>query len=299
MEFILLTGCASKPVPFSMGTLTLNATANYAQVSANQEPVIMPIDLYLAMARALKYNLEYRAASVEIKLNNTKLQLSHYSMLPQIAANAGYSARNNEQASSSFNVLTNTQNFGASTSQDKLLDTNDLAFSWNILDFGLSYVHARQAGDKYLIAQELKRKVRHKLLQDVRSTYWRAVSYKRLVTQLRRIASRTQKAYANSRALSDSGETSRVTALVSERKLLEIKRAIRQLRRDIVTAKAELASLIGLKPGTPFGRIGLHNPFFGPNATIRRSRFYKSRLTRLNVFSRFLVRSQVRNCSAR
>jgi len=224
-------------------------------VSSGQEAPSNPIDLYRAMARALKYNLEYRVAEVETNLYNTKLNLSHYSMLPDIAANAGYAARDNVQASSSLNVLTNTQNFGASTSQDKRIRTKDLAFSWNILDFGLSYVRSRQAADKYLISQEMKRKVIHKLLGDVRSAYWRTISYDHLIKRLKNISSRTRRAQANSRALSDSGKTARIAALTSERELLDIKRAIRNLQRDLYTAKAELAALMNIGPNTAFKLI--------------------------------------------
>ncbi|MCP4936110.1 MAG: TolC family protein [bacterium] len=248
----MLAGCTSKPVPFSVGTLTNNAKTNYDRISSHQEPLSEPIDLYRAMARALKYNLDYQLAVAQAQLGNAKLNLSHYSLLPNIAANAGYAARNNEQASSSLNMLTNAQNFGASTSQDKAVKSSDLAFSWNILDFGLSYIRSRQAGDKYLINQEMRRKVIHKLLDNVRNAYYRAISYKRLIKRLRHLKVRTQNAYKNMRALSTNSETSPMNALTAERQLLDIKRAIGRLQGDLITAKNELASLMGIKPGMPF-----------------------------------------------
>ena len=248
----MLAGCAIKPVPLSVEKLTNNAEINFDLVSSDQEPLTKPVNLYKAMARAMKYNLEYRLAASETQLGNAKLNLSHYSMLPDIAAKAGYAARDNENASSSLNVLSNNQNFGASTSQDKDFSNNDLTFSWNILDFGLSYVRSQQAGDKYLISQEMKRKVLHKLMDDVRATYWRAASHKRLIRHLRRINSRMEIAYKNTQTLSESGETPRVTALISQRELLDIKRAIGYLLKDLATAKGELAALMGLKPGMPF-----------------------------------------------
>ena len=248
----LLTSCASRPVPYASEVFATNAETNFALVSVEQEQVVEVIDLYQAMARALKYNLDYQVAATEAKLENTKLNLAHYSMLPDVAAKAGYAARNNELASNSMNLLTNTLNFGSSTSQEQKIKSGELAFSWNILDFGLSYIRAGQAGDKVLISEELKRKVTHKLLEDVRSAYWRAVSYERLYKRVKRIKARTQRAYVNTRTLSNSGETSRVNALISERELLDIKRAIGYLQRDMITAKAELAALIGLKPGINF-----------------------------------------------
>ena len=43
------------------------------------------------------------------------------------------------------------ESLATSTSQDKRLRTSEIAFSWNVLDFGLSYVRARQTADKALI----------------------------------------------------------------------------------------------------------------------------------------------------
>lgn len=245
-------GCTVKPKPYSVQELAQWAETNFTMVSADQEPLTKPVDLYEAMARAIKYNLDYRVKAAETGLRKAELDLSHYNLLPNAVADAGYAARDNRTASSSLNLVTNTPNFGASTSQDKVVRSSDLAFSWNILDFGLSYVRAHQAADKVLIGEEMQRKVAHILLEEVRNTYWRAISYERLITRMKRLETRTHNALANSRLLSDSGETMRITALTSERELIEIKRVIRYLQRDIIVAKSELASLINVKPGTSF-----------------------------------------------
>ena len=248
----LLGGCTITPKPYSDSELAYRAEANLVNVTADQEPVTKPVDLYEAMARALKYNLEYRVEAAQTVLRMAELNLAHYALLPDIVANAGIAARDNTLASSSLNLATNTQNFGASTSQDRYLRSGDLSFSWNILDFGLSYVRARQSADRVLISEEMQRKVTHRLLEDVRNAYWRAVSHDRLVTRLKRLEDRTSKALANARALSDGGQTFPITALTHERELVAIKRDIRHLQRDIVVAKSELAALMNIKPGTPF-----------------------------------------------
>ena len=43
-----------------------------------------------------------------------------------------------------------------SVSQDKKRNTYDVAFTWNVLDFGLSYVRAQQQADRFLINKESK-----------------------------------------------------------------------------------------------------------------------------------------------
>ena len=149
---VLLAGCAVKPKPLAEAELSHLAGEKLAKVTADQEPIGGAIDLYEAMARALKYNLDFRVESYEKALRSAELDLSHYKLLPKIVGNAGFTRRNRFEASSSFNLLSQTSNFGASTSREKHLRDRDLEISWDILDFGLSYVRARQTADKVLIA---------------------------------------------------------------------------------------------------------------------------------------------------
>ena len=143
-----LGGCAVVPTPLSEESLSRLAGHSIAEVARDQEPVRGPIDLNQAIARALKYNLDHQVELAEHAVRERELNLAHYSLLPTIVANSGYAVRDKVNASSSQNVDTGAQSLATSTSQDKRLTSADAAFSWNILDFGLSYVRARQAADK-------------------------------------------------------------------------------------------------------------------------------------------------------
>ena len=248
-------GCAVAPLSLGDAEVASKASHLLGRVSADQEPVTGAIDLYEAMARALKYNLDYRVEVADGALRMRELDLSHYSLLPSVVASTGYAARDNFAASSSYNVLTQTQNFGASTSQEKHIQTSDIAFSWNILDFGLSYVRARQSADKYLISQETRRKVMHRVIEDVRTAYWRTVSGEHLLAKLRGLEGRVRRAQASSKAIAAERNTSPITAATYERELVEIKRAVQELERDLVIAKTQLAALMNLKPGTSFSLV--------------------------------------------
>ena len=251
----ILSACAVSPDPLTQEELAI-ASADYsARAAAGQEPISKPIDLYEAMARALKYNLDHHVEIVQTALRVAELDLSHFSLLPNAVANTGYAERDNFSASSSLNLVTKEPNFGASTSQEKRLTTRDITFSWSILDFGLSYVRARQAADKVLIAEEARRKAVHRLVEDVRTAYWRAVSSERLMTRLRALEGRTQKALQSSRTLSAGGESSPITQLTYERELVEMKRTLQELQRDLSIAKSQLAALMNLTPGTRFSIV--------------------------------------------
>ena len=165
----LLSGCNVTPKPISAGELATRATRNIEQVTADQEPVAGSIDIYEAMSRALKYNLDYKVELMEEALKSRELNLSSYDMLPQLVASGGYAGRNNFAGASSLSLLTRRQSLEPSTSSEKDIFSGDLTLSWDVLDFGLSYVRAKQKADEGLIALERRRKVSNRIIEDVRT----------------------------------------------------------------------------------------------------------------------------------
>ncbi len=245
-------GCALSPDPLTLDKLSSNAAEKRQRVTSAQEPLSGSISLHEAMARALKYNLDHKVEVYETALRVAELDLSHYNLLPNAVAGAGYAARDETLASSSFNLVNNTQNFGFSTSQDERLRTADLQFSWHVLDFGLSYVRSRQAADKALIAEEARRKVVHRLMEDVRIAYWRAWTAQKLATKLKTLEIRTKAALAGSRVLSADRTTSPITAATYRRELIEVQRTVRELQRELSVARFQLAALMNVDPGSRF-----------------------------------------------
>ncbi len=258
----LVAGCTVVPEPFSAQDINEFASRNLDAVAQNQEPVERPITLYEAMARALKYNLDFKVELMEKALKLKNLDLSHHKMLPTLVAKSGYAERSNYAGSNSrlledrglFQSRSDlgNPNVQSSTSQDRAIFSSDLTFSWSILDFGLSYVRAKQAADEVLIAEQLKRKVVNRIIEDVRTAYWRAISYQRLIRKLRVLDRRVSKALKNTRALYDTRQSSLITVLTYERELVEIRRELQNLEGDLKVAKSQLAALMNLPPTTSF-----------------------------------------------
>jgi len=249
---ILLCGCALSPIPLTPDELSINAIDKRQRVTAAQEPLSGAISLHEAYARALKYNLDHKVELYESALRVAELDLSHYNLLPNVVAGSGYAARNDPLASSSFNLVTNVPNFGFSTSQDERLRTSDLSFSWHVLDFGLSLVRSRQAADKALMAEEARRKVVHRLMEDVRISYWRAWTAQKLSSKLRRLEVRTRAALSGSRQVGSDRTTSPITAATYRRELIEVQRIVRELQRELSAARYQLAALMNVDPGSHF-----------------------------------------------
>ncbi|HSA61953.1 MAG TPA: TolC family protein [Nitrospiraceae bacterium] len=244
-----LTSCAIKPVPLTTDEVQSRAKADRAVLTKDQEPVSGPIDLYEAMARALKYNLDARVELMHKMLAQTQLNLAHYAMLPRLAANAGFDGRSNFTGGSAQSLITGQQILEPFTGADKNIFSADLSLSWNVLDFGLSYVRAKQASDDVLIAEEERRRVANRVMQDVRSAYWRAVSAERILPSLKMLDGWVKSALEKAQAIQDEKLSTPLVPLQYKLDLLNTQRYIQQLFRELNTAKLQLAALINLPPG--------------------------------------------------
>ena len=253
---IAATGCAIQPDPLSDVQIAAYTGDKRSRVTANQEPLTKSLSLAEAMARALRYNLDKEVEVMNILLAEQQLRVAHYSKLPGIVAGSGYADRNNYSGGSSVRLLGPTsvgeELLTSSTSSERDVRTADIKFSWHILDFGLSYIRAKQAADKVLIAEETRRRVIVRVLENVRTAYWRAVAATRLLRRLDALEARVERALKDTNALVAQGDLSPLTALTYERELVEIRREIRKLTGELSSAKSQLAALINHDPGKPY-----------------------------------------------
>ncbi|MFJ2537186.1 MULTISPECIES: TolC family protein [unclassified Pseudomonas] len=247
---LAISGCAVTSEPIERSVSEQRARTDLQNMYKDQEPLRGPLTLHQAMARAVKYNLEGRLKIMEEALAKRQLDLASFDMLPRMALDAGYVGRNNVSASSSQSVRTGTQSLEPSTSQDRDREVADLTMVWNVLDFGVSYISAKQQGDQRLIVQERRRKVINTIVQDVRSAYWRAMAAERLLKQIDSLMARVDTARKNSQSMSEQRIGDPVQALGYQRSLIEATRQLEEQRRALSLAKTELATLINLPLGT-------------------------------------------------
>jgi outer membrane protein TolC len=247
---LAISGCAVTSQPIERSVSQQRAKSDLQNMYKGQEPLSGPLTLHQAMARAVKYNLEGRLKIMEEALAKRQLDLASFDMLPRMALDAGYVGRNNVNASSSQSVRTGTQSLEPSTSQDRDRDVADLTMVWNVLDFGVSYISAKQQGDQRLIVQERRRKVINTIVQDVRSAYWRAMAAERLLKQIDSLMARVETARNNSQSMSEQRIGDPIQSLGYQRSLIEATRQLEEQRRALSLAKTELATLINLPMGT-------------------------------------------------
>ena len=245
-------GCAAVPTPLGDTARLARMQGDARSMFAGQEALTGPVDLYEAIARGLKYNLDKRLKLMELGFADARLSQDAAGMLPKVVADAGYNARNSFAGSSSQSLITGAQSLEVSTSEDKQIYTSDLSMVWNVLDFGLTYLHSRENADNVLIAEEHRLKVVQNMIQDIRDAYWRAVSAEHMLPRVNQLVSQIETAIESSRAARKSGTAEPADQLRVERELLSNLKELTEVKRKLQLAKAELAALINVPPGANF-----------------------------------------------
>lgn len=255
-----LAGCTITPEPLDLGDVLAQGQADQSLLAESTQAPVQRITLEEAMARALLHNRERRVQMMESAMASHQLAVSRFDMLPQLAANAGYTQRDKLAASSSGvledgQIVRDRDNPTYSVSADKRSETNSLVLSWNVLDFGLSYVRGQQAADRLLIAKERERKAIHNLIQDVRTAYWRAISAQKLLQQTGQLRQRVNQALVDSRRIENLRLKNPMEALSYQRDLLDMRRSLEALYKDLLDARTSLITLMGLPPATQLALV--------------------------------------------
>jgi len=240
---IILTGCIN-PKELSVEEIADSALTDVQQIYAKQEPIKGVLGLGEAMARSLKYNLNNRVKLMEQAVARQSVEMAKLDMLPMLGVSAGYLDRSNVDASESVSIFTGRQSLEPSTSQDRKRYTADVRFTWNLLDFGVSYFQAKQNADRFLISQKAREKVMLKLLQQVRSAYWRAVIMQKMEKKVKSFLKNVNVTLNDLKVIREQQLYTPLLALNDIRLLVETRNQLEKLKASIVIANIELATLI-------------------------------------------------------
>ena len=249
---LLFSGCAITPKPITQDEVKQRVAEDTAGIYLNQEPINGPISVEEAIARTLKYNLDYRLKQMESALELGLTGYASYDMLPRLLTSAGYRTRQNEPGGTSVGIIDNQISLRPSRATQKNHAQAAAEFSWNLLDFGVSYFRARQQADKFLIAEERRRKVVQNMVQDVRTSFWRALGAQRLAKEAKEILDQANLALARSREAGAQRLIPPELALTYQRALLDAISLLNLRRQDLLIAKRELAALMNVEPGVDF-----------------------------------------------
>ena len=245
-----LSACRMTPKPTSVAERYKRAQEEVHQMFAGQPPVLGEMDFNQAMARGLQFNLDHRIKQVNTAINAGQMKVAEFAMLPDASVSGSVYNRNNDNSSRSGSGG-NNQSSSITNSSDRTLRSARAGIKWNVLDFGLGYVKAREEGERLLIAEEESRKQLQELVQDVRVAYWRAYYAQQLSHELKEFQSILQQSNDMlAKALVDK-TIPQEEILYYQSSLLEGNRRLVQLEEKLLRAKLEFTHLINLPVDQP------------------------------------------------
>lgn len=255
-----LASCAYMPKFLTVPERQEVTKANYVRAQNSVKPIGEVLGLNEAIARAIKYNMDYRAKMMEQAISMGVNDLSNYDMLPKVVANAGYNYRNNDFITSAKGAYSGTP----STSEpflnsDRQYSTSNLNLSWNILDFGVSYYTAKQNADRILIASEKRRRTMHVLVQDVQTAYIRAASAQKLKNDINKTIHEANEALIKSKEIEKQGLQDVLETLRFEKSLLDNIKILETVEHELASAKFELNQLINLPANSIYSLVDPDN----------------------------------------
>jgi outer membrane protein TolC len=251
---LLISACGTAPLqPLSKSDIVHQAALDRQAAQAGVEPITGALSMDEAIARALKYNLDRRTRLMEEALAMNQLDTAKWDMLPRLVADAGYLSRDKELITRSVDSVTGQPSLAHPyISSERTHQSYDLGLTWNMLDFGLSYLGAKQQADRVLIASERRRKALHTLIQDVRFAFWRTASAQRLRDDVRKAIVLAEDALSDARKAEAERLRSPIDALRYQRQLLENLRLLESIEQELASGRIELANLINAPLGQQF-----------------------------------------------
>ncbi len=246
----LLTACTITPKPLTVTERYTEATNDLNKLFSQQEMLVSNLDFEQALARGLKYNLDYRIKLVNNALQAGQLNIAMFTMFPALNVSSSVYSRNNQYSSSS---VTNTGVVSdISSSTPNTVRSDRIGLSWNILDFGLGYMRAKQQGERIYIAEEESRKQLEQLSQEILIAYWDAYSAQELMIEANQFEKILYQAKSKLSIAMQDKTIPKESILNYQAALLEGNRRIIQLKYKYDKAMLDLKHLISLAPDHEF-----------------------------------------------
>jgi outer membrane protein TolC len=254
------------------------------------------LTLEMAIARAIKFNLDKIIAETEAFVAGKDVKLTGLEALPSASFSANRVGRNNPGGSSSRSLQTGIQSLEPSVSTDQYRYTRRLDANWNLLDAGIAIGRARGASDRQKAAMERRRKVFEDVVTAVYSAYWRAAAAQRAEPGIRNLISQANDQIKRVDAATKEGVIPFGDAKSLKGTLLDKRQQLVQLQEKLMFNQLALKALVALPPGAPL-RLDLSDSAWLEAGTLPRLARDEDDLHAIALLNRPEVREQFLNKS--
>ncbi|VEN73258.1 conserved hypothetical protein [Candidatus Desulfarcum epimagneticum] len=250
---LVFGGCAvSYRLDMEAGRLSAIENDAFLKNVKKYEAFKKPLTLEDAMRIALENNLEIRVRGIMEEISDGDAVSAKLKMLPRGDFSAGSSSRSDYDISDSKDLDTGQVTVSNVISEPRDVNTREFSLSWNILDFGLSYIRARQAAVNSEIRRMERKRQGQLLAMNVRAAYWKSVMAEKNLEKIPKIEKilKENKAAVEKLVAARQADPSRLKE--AEKTLVSLALTASSLQAEASGARIELANLMGVGPGADF-----------------------------------------------
>lgn len=232
ITILLLSGCASVNQPLT--SQDIHTRTQKVKMALKQLPLTEPLTLEMALARAIKYNLDVEIQRYSQLISNNDLSQVRLGLLPELSAYGTYAKRDK------LNVGTDPDG------DQKERNQIQASLSWNLLDFGLGYLSVQQAKNQVWIEQDNLRMVLNKMVAAVRLAYWQAQLYEKRFNQAKGLQQRFIEVENKLNQTSHLMLDDPLKILTFRKEIKILTKRLLEFEKSVKESKINLANLISL-----------------------------------------------------
>lgn len=249
----LLTGCTTSTSVDLAKQRQDNLQADLALLAKEQAPLPTgALTLDQAINYALRNSLAVRSAKFEQAIASDEAAAARLNMLPDLRASAKQGYRSSLPTQDYINVNTNAIQNQSSIGSFKDSLTAELQLTWSVLDFGVSYYRARQAGWNERAVEMRRRRQVQLLALDVTRAYWRAAMAEDALDYVRAVEQELKHQKSMIERSVQQRRIDPIAAKDASKRLVDLLLTIRDLQAEVSSSRLELARLMGLQQRTNF-----------------------------------------------
>ncbi len=247
VSVLLITGCSTRYIIDSQ-KMRQDAIEQDSMLLKENKTVEFekPLTLEDVIRIGLSNNLDLKVHEITAAIGDEKVFAAKLKMLPQLNAVIEISSKSENEITDSRNEITGDYNIATSYSDEKDKDTKSLKLSWNILDFGLSYIRSKQAAASAEIKKIEKARQAQILTMKLVSAYWKAVIAQSNLEEVKK-AEEMMKSYKETLArLLELKKINPDTVADIEKKQVRLALTASELQGEAEEARIILANFMGL-----------------------------------------------------
>lgn len=231
-----------------------NADSDWNRLMMNEPPINdIPLTLDQILCIVLERNLDLLVKEKEYEYQYELATGAKLKMIPPLVMTGEISGRDRNTGMSSQSLVPGIPPAPPSISQDEHVNRRDLTFTWNLLDFGISYYRARQAADKAIITEMEYLRLRQRLIQDTVEAYWKAQAAMLGLTESQNLIIEANQFMTFINTQIKNQVVSKDKALSQEKQILRQEVQIQLYEKEYHKAMLDLAKLMGY----PFASFAL------------------------------------------